>query len=90
MSGGDEPNNYLQKKPHRRSQQGAPLSQADHFKAIDAVINSNVDDRTKQHLIADIQEKYRLSQRAAEAGKASKPRNQKQYIKDHPEDSTGQ
>ena len=31
-----------------------PKAQKDHFKAIDAVINSNVDDSTKQRLIADI------------------------------------
>lgn len=82
-SGDEQPNNYMNKKPHRRSQQnGAPLSADDHFKAIDAVINSNVDDKTKQRLIADIQEKYRQSQRIAEANKGNKPKNQKQYTKE--------
>ena len=32
----------------------APLSQEDHFKAIDAVINSGVDDRAKQRMIGEI------------------------------------
>ena len=36
--------------------------QEDHSKAINAVINSNVDDRTKQRMIADIQDSYRRSQ----------------------------
>lgn len=65
--------------------QAPMMSQADHFKAIDAVMNSNADDQSKQRMIADIQEKYR----AAEAGRANgnKPKNQKQYTK---EDIDGQ
>ena len=36
-------------------------SQEDHLRAIDAVMQSNHDDQTKQRLIADIQSKYRNS-----------------------------
>ena len=60
----------------------APLSQEDHFKAIDAVINSGVDDRAKQRLIGEIQDRHRNQQRDAgrtEPSKMYKPRNQKMY-----------
>ena len=37
------------------------MSQEDHLRAIDAVMQSNHDDQTKQRLIADIQANYRNS-----------------------------
>ena len=55
-------------------------SQEDHVRAIDAVINSNHDEDTKQRLIADIQQKFRNAQRQhGQTEKVGKPRNQKKF-----------
>ena len=71
-----------QQRPHMTAPSPSPMNQEDHFKAIDAVINSNVDDRTKKLMIADIQDTYRRSQ--GDAGRTEpsgmyKPRNQKTF-----------
>ena len=53
------------------------------MRAIDAVMNSNHNEPTKQKLIADIQSKFRNSQlKTGGTEKTGKPRNSKKFI-DH-------
>jgi hypothetical protein len=59
MEGAPKPRNVARKTAPTDSHGPDP---DDHFNQIDAVISSNYDDRTKQRLIAEIQDKYRRSQ----------------------------
>ena len=51
------------------------------MRAIDAIMNSNHDEQTKQRLIADIQQKYRDTYpKLTLNDKSGKPRNSKKFI----------